>query len=150
MKVRKFRERIVQNKNSHKCQILLSSAPVDEFRWEWTVFKSNYPLTSLSRQKIHIICRCIPCQAINCTWSDIRKFLQTRKKQPQSRLNLTFHRLDNKYGCSRQEARDVHVHISWCIAADTVKCPLEAPIFRFPSGYVNLHIVVATALELRT
>ena len=150
MKVRKFRERIVQNKTRTSVKSVLSSAPVDEFRREWTVFKSNYPLTSLSRQKIHIICRCIPCQAINCTWSDIRKFLQTRKKQPRSRLNLTFHRLVNKYGRSRQEARDVHVHSSWCRGPDTVKFPLEAPIFRFPSGYVNLRIVVATALELRT
>ena len=38
------------------------------------VFQSIYPLTSLSRKKIHIIRRCIPCQAINWTWSDNRKF----------------------------------------------------------------------------
>ena len=34
--------------------------------------------------------------------------------------------------------------------ADTVKCPLEAPIFRFPSGYVYLRTGVATGLGFRT
>ena len=51
---------------------------------------------------------------------------------------------------ARQEARDVHVNSSWCIAEDTVKCPLEAPIFRFPSGYVYLRSGVTTGLGFRT
>ena len=51
---------------------------------------------------------------------------------------------------SRQEARGVHVHSSWCRGPDTVKRPLEAPIFRFPSGYVYLRTGVATGLGFRT
>ena len=51
---------------------------------------------------------------------------------------------------SRQEARDVHVHSSWCRGPDTVKCPLEVPVFRFPSGYVYLRTGVATGLGFRT
>ena len=50
----------------------------------------------------------------------------------------------------RQEARDVHVHSSWCRGPDTVKRPLEAPIFRFPSGYVYLRTGVARGLGFRT
>ena len=61
-------------KGAHHITRRLSSASVDKFNWEWMVFQSNYPLTSLSRKKIHIIRRCIPCQAINWTWSDNRKF----------------------------------------------------------------------------
>ena len=51
---------------------------------------------------------------------------------------------------SRQEARGVHVHSSWCRGPDTVKRPLEAPIFWFPSGYVYLRTGVATDLGFRT
>ena len=123
---------------------------MDGFRWEWTVFKSNYPLTSLSRQKIHIICRCIPCQAINCTWSGIRNFPQTRKNQPRTRTKLHFPSTSQQMDAPRQEARDVHVHSSWCTGPDTVKCPLEAPIFWFPSGYVYLPTGVATVLGFCT
>ena len=106
---------------------------MDEFRWEWTVFKSNYPLTSISRQKIHIICRCIPCQAINCTWSGIRNFPQTRKNQPRTRTKLHFPSTCQQMDASRQEACDVHVHRSWCRGPDTVKRPLEAPMAYFDS-----------------
>ena len=113
-KVRTFRERIVQNKNSHICfdicasfVIGLSSASVDEFSWEWTVFKSNYPLTSLSRQKIHIIRRCIPCQAMNWTWSDNRNSPKLAKNSGQLRRNFSsdlVNMLTN--GCHRPEARE--------------------------------------------
>ena len=123
---------------------------MDGFRREWTVFKSNYPLTSLSRQKIHIICRCIPCQAINCTWSGIRNFPQTRKTQPRTRTKLHFPSTSQQMDAPRQEARDVHVHSSWCRGPDTVKHPLEAPIFWFPSGYVYLRTGYATGLGFRT
>ena len=37
-----------------------------------------------------------------------------------------------------------------CRSPDTVKCPLEVPIFRFPSGYVYLRTGVATGLGFRT
>ena len=73
-------------------QISLAFAPVDEFSWEWMVFKSNYPLTSLSRQKIHRICHCIPCQVMKCTWSDNdnRYFPKTRKKTETNSIKLNW------------------------------------------------------------
>ena len=68
-------------------------------------------------RRVHIICRCIPCQAMNCTWSDNRNFPKTRKKQIRSRVFSTFPQLVNisdLMDVTRQEARDVHVYSSCC------------------------------------
>ena len=66
MKVRQFRERIVQNKNLHKCQIgpVIGSRGRIPLRMNCLQIKLSTNFT-FAGQKIHIICRCIPCQAIN-------------------------------------------------------------------------------------
>ena len=91
------------------------------------IFKSNYPLTSLSQQKIHIMCRCIPCQAIICTWSDNRQFSQTRKNQRRNGVNplrpaLHFCGANADYRCDRHStfvATGLSPHkIASCISAN--------------------------------
>ena len=99
-----------------------------------TVFKSNYPLTSLSRQKIHIIRRCIPCQAMNWTWSDNRNFSKLAKTS--GKLNFSS---VGKHALKWLPAADWnHVNTS---CGDTVKCSLDAgksPIFwsQSPCTYI--------------
>ena len=104
------------------CQIVLSSVSVDEFSREWIVFKSNYPLTSLSWQKIHIIRRCIPCQAMNWTWSDNRNFPKLAKNSGQLRLNSTFFRWQTSVKWLPAADRK-HVNT---LCSDTIKCRLDA------------------------
>ena len=72
------------------CQIDLVHRFHGKFSWEWMVFKSNYPLTSLSRQKIHIIRRCIPCQTMNWTWSGNRNFQKFAKNSDKLSAKLIF------------------------------------------------------------
>ena len=110
------------------CQIVLSLASVDEFSREWMVFKSNYPLTSLSRQKIHIIRPCMPCQAMNWTWSDNRNF-------PKLAKNIGKHAVKWLPAADRK-----HVNTS---CGDTVKFRLDAgksPIFRSQSPCTYIYV----------
>ena len=104
LKYGNLEKKLFKIKNLHMCQIVLSSASVDEFSREWMVFKSNYPLTFLSRQKIHVIRHCIPCQVMNWTSSDNRRFPKLAKNSGQLRVNSTFLPLVNmlKNGCQLQ------------------------------------------------
>ena len=136
--------------------------------------KSNYPLTSLSRQKIHIICRCIPCQAMNWTWSDNRNFPKLAKNSGQLRLNSTF----LPFSTCRMQKTLLYVlcvvlkinyfelnlnwigkhAIKWLLAADrnhvntswgdTVKCRLDAG--KSPIFWSHIRTVVAMVLGFRT
>ena len=78
--------------------------------------QSNYPLTSLSRQKIHIICRFIPCQAIICTWSDNRQFSKTSKNQRPTRVNFIL-------PTSQQ---------IWTLQTGSTRCSREQPVMQRP------------------
>ena len=147
MKVRKFRERIVENKNSYKCQIGPVIGSRGRIPLKMNGFQNKLSTNFTFTAKIHIISRCIPCQAINCTWSYIRNFPQTRQNQRLSRVNFTFTRLITN---GRSQTGNM-----WCSRVQLMmhSCryrPLEAPIFWFPSGYVYLRTGVATVLGFRT
>ncbi len=80
---------------------------------------TNFTFTA----KIHIIRRCIPCQAMNWTWSDNRNFPKLAKNSGPLRLNSTFFSV-GKHAIKWLPAADRnHVNTSW---GDTVKCRLDA------------------------